>query len=96
MAGKFSNHLAWVCRQSGGKKRNLTYTEVYECTLDLASRLRENGVGKGDVVGIMAPNGPEWTVAALAIWKLDAIVAPVHVGNSELEINQQLLSQWDL
>ncbi len=87
---KFSNHTAWICRQSSTRKRIVSYAEIHECTLDQASRLREQGVGKGDMIGIMAPNGPEWTVAALAIWKLDAIVAPVHIDNSELEIKQQL------
>ena len=87
---RFSQHTAWVCRQSGGRKRIFNYQEIYNCALSMASRLREHGVSQGDVIGIMAPNGPEWTVAALAVWKLDGIVAPVHVGNSEMEINQQL------
>lgn len=80
----------WICRGSGDKRREYTYAQVHACALDMASRLRERGVGDGDLVGIMAPNGPEWTVAALAIWKVNGIVAPVHVGNSEYEIQQQI------
>ena len=68
----------------------MSYAELERSALAQATHLRERGVGAGDIVGVMAPNGPEWTAAALATWKLGAIVAPIHIGNSEHDVTQQV------
>ncbi|KAA3625638.1 MAG: hypothetical protein DWQ08_09110 [Proteobacteria bacterium] len=81
---------AWICRLGNGGERTVTYGEIYRSALDLAANLRERGVRKGDRIGLMAPNGPEWTVAALAIWKVDGVIIPIHVGNSDHEISIQI------
>jgi len=73
---------AWLCRLAQGKHRIYRYRQIYECALDLADRLRERGLIAGDKVGVLAPNGPEWGVAALAVWKIGAILTPIHTGNS--------------
>ena len=84
---KHADRRAWICRKRGGR-REVTYRQLGEAALHAASALRELGVEKGGVVGVTAPNGPEWTVAALAAWKLGACLAPIHIGNSEHEIVQ--------
>ncbi|MCZ7598915.1 MAG: long-chain fatty acid--CoA ligase [Gammaproteobacteria bacterium] len=81
---------AWICRLGGGRERVLGRGQIYRAALDLAAELRTRGVEKGDRVGVMAPNGPEWTVAALAVWKVDAVLTPIHVGNSDHEIAVQV------
>jgi len=81
---------AWICRLIGGERRIYTYNDVLEYSLGTAHRLRQHGVAADDVVGILAPNGPEWCTAALAAWKLGAIVAPIHTGNSDEEVSAQL------
>ena len=80
---------AWICR---GRKQNrvVSYNEIYDASLTLAARLRESGVEPGNTVGITAPNSPEWNVAALAVWKLGANIAPIHIGNSEHDIQAQV------
>jgi len=87
---KQPDHLAWICRRNRKDSKQYRYGEIHEYALTTASRLREQGVGVGDMVGVMAPNGPHWTVAALAVWKVGGVVAPVHVGNSDHEIEQQI------
>ncbi len=87
---KQPDHLAWICRQNRKDSVQYTYGQIHDFALTQAAKLREQGVGQGDMVGVMAPNGPHWTVAALAAWKIGAIVAPVHVGNSDHEIEQQI------
>jgi long-chain acyl-CoA synthetase len=77
---------AWVCRLLGGKRRVYTYQDIYTAALDLAARMRQRGIGVGDVVGVYAPNGPEWGVAALAVWKLGAVLGPIHTGFSDDEL----------
>jgi long-chain acyl-CoA synthetase len=81
---------AWICRLIGGKRRVYTYRDICEYALDAAFKLRQHGVRAGEIVGILAPNGPEWGVGALAVWKLGAIVAPIHTGNSDDEVVAQL------
>lgn len=87
---KYADNVAWKQRLSKGEERSVTYAEILVAVERLAGVLRSRGVGIGDVVGVMAPNGPEWSVAALAVWRLGAIVAPVHVGNSDDDIDTQL------
>jgi long-chain acyl-CoA synthetase len=79
-------HKAWNCRLLGRKHRKLTYHEFRRRILTLASRLRERGIGSGDVVAIMGNNGPEWAAAAFAVWKAGGIVAPVHTSYTDEEM----------
>ena len=60
----------------------------------MADKLPSLGAGAGDRVGILSENGPEWGASAFATWKLGAVVAPLHAGNSdeELQIMEQALS----
>jgi len=86
---KYKNCTAWICREKNGK-RVVTYQQLYDAILTTAHKLRQSGVRQHDTVGITAPNGPEWTVAAFATWKLGANVAPIHIGNSDYDIEMQI------
>ena len=83
-------NIAWTRRIDKRTRAHFSYRVVFQSALQIANQLRSLGVKKGDLIGIIAPNGPEWGSAALAIWKLGAIVTPVHIGNSEKEINEQV------
>ncbi len=83
------NQTAWICREQEGR-REVPYRQIYRAALSTAHQLRKNGIGPGATIGITAPNGPEWTVAALAAWRLGCVVAPIHIGNSEHEIAAQV------
>ena len=85
-----NENTAWTRRIDKKTRKHFSYKLVYQNALFIAKQLREEGVEKGDLVGIIAPNGPEWGASALAIWKLGAIVAPVHIGNSVKEIDEQV------
>ena len=93
LAPSFKKHrkkTAWLLREGKKKKRRVSYGELEQAALTIAALLREEGVVSGDVVGVTAPNGPEWTAATLAAWKLGARVAPIHIGNSDAEIKAQV------
>ena len=83
------NHTAWICRQHKGR-REIQYQQIHQATLATAQKLRKRGIGAGATVGITAPNGPEWTVAALAAWRIGCMIAPIHIGNSDHEITAQI------
>ena len=87
--GRFPQHEAWVRRLSQDRRQTFSYVHIRDCALALAYRLRDAGIGQGDRVGILAPNGPEWGASAMAVWKLGGVVAPLHIGNSDEELYAQ-------
>ncbi len=87
---KYKNKTAWLVREGKKDKRKVSYGELEKAALTIAATLRSDGIKAGDVVGVTAPNGPEWCAATLAAWKLGAKVAPIHIGNSEAEIKAQV------
>jgi len=87
---KYKKKVAWLVREGKKQKRKVSYGDLEKACLTTAALLRSEGVGVGDTVGVTAPNGPEWAAATLAAWKLGAVVAPIHIGNSDAEIKAQV------
>jgi acyl-CoA synthetase (AMP-forming)/AMP-acid ligase II len=56
----------------------VTYSELDRRSRLLAGRLVGAGVGKGNHVGVLFPNGWEWVVAWAAAARLGAVVVPVN------------------
>ena len=81
--------LAWICRQQEGR-REVQFRQIHQAALVTAQKLRKSGISAGATVGITAPNGPEWTVAALAAWRIGCMIAPIHIGNSDHDIAAQI------
>jgi len=63
---------------SGGAYASVTYRALIDAVELAAERLRAFGLRKGDVVGILSPNRPQWVVADLAVLKLGGIVVPIY------------------
>ena len=84
------SNIAWIRRNRDSESVSFTYGQIYEGALHMAGRLRQQGISQGDVVSLMSPNGPEWAIGALAVWRVGAVLAPVHIGNSEGDILKQL------
>lgn len=84
------DETVWICRRTRQSPRIVTRREIHSAVRDMSAVLQAKGIQPGDCVGLMAPNGPEWTVGALAIWRLGAVLAPIHIGNSDHEITVQL------
>ena len=64
-----------------------TYSELWEISGEAARGLLSHGVGKGDRVGIWAPNRHEWVVTQYATARIGAILVNVNPAyrRSELE-----------
>src|ERR1700760_4247096 len=58
--------------------RRWTYAELAADVDALALGLLELGIGKGDRVGIWAPNCPEWTLTQYATAKIGAILVNIN------------------
>jgi fatty-acyl-CoA synthase len=72
---RFGQREALVDRPSG---RRWTYTELAADVDALALALLETGIGRGDRVGIWAPNCPEWTLTQYATAKIGAILVNIN------------------
>src|SRR5512135_3333656 len=59
--------------------RSLSFTRVERKSARLARELARHGVGKGDRVAIMLPNGLEYPLVWLAVVRLGAVVVPCNV-----------------
>ncbi|MDH6293080.1 AMP-binding protein [Rhodococcus opacus] len=66
---------ALVDRPSG---RRWTYAELRRDVDAVAAGLLKRGIGKGDRVGIWAPNCPEWTLIQYATAKIGAILVNIN------------------
>ena len=82
---------------SEADRREWTYAKFNKSVNRAANMLRENGIGRGDVVSLLLPNSAEYIVAYFACWKIGAIANPVNsllkaeeiefvVGNSEAKL----------
>ncbi len=87
---KYPDNTIWIRRLSRGRREIFTYAQVQAAALALAEQLKDLGVRAGDHVGILSENGPEWGAAAFATWKIGAVVAPLHAGNSDDELEHMV------
>ncbi|MCE9613941.1 MAG: chorismate pyruvate-lyase family protein [Lentisphaerae bacterium] len=69
---------------SGGA--TLTYGTLVQRADEFGRHLCDAGVAPGDRVAVILPNGPEFVIAAFAIWKHGAILLPLHVRFQEDEL----------
>lgn len=68
----------------------ITHAELDDRSLELAGRLVAAGVSKASRVGLMAPNGIEWVVTAVAVMRIGAVLVPVSTLLKPPELKAQL------
>ena len=66
------DRVAFIWRGEEGEKRELTYSDLLADVKRLANALTDQGVEKGDVVGIYLPMVPEVVVSMLACARIGA------------------------
>jgi amino acid adenylation domain-containing protein len=71
-ANQFPDKIALVTRQ-----RNVTYRELNESANQLAHTLYHEGIGVGDIVGLVLDRTPELLISLLAILKAGAAYLPI-------------------
>ena len=77
--------LIWVAEEDTEKashSRTYTYRDLSIAVSQTANLLKENGVHKGDKVGIWMPMVPELTITQLACAKIGAVAVVVFTGFS--------------
>lgn len=68
--------IALIELRRDGERREWRFGEVADAAARLAGRLREEGVGPGDVVMTLIGNRSEWAIAMLACFRIGAVVLP--------------------
>ncbi len=70
--------------------RRLRYAEAEAESARLARGLLATGVGKGERVGLLLPNRPEWLVAWLAVVRIGAVAVPLNTFFKSRELGWML------
>ncbi|MGA7675757.1 MAG: AMP-binding protein [Rhizomicrobium sp.] len=70
----------------GDSVRRVSCASLASQVTALAWGLRESGIGPGETVGLIAPNGPDWVVARLALGCTGALVHALDDLYSEAEL----------
>jgi acetyl-CoA synthetase len=84
------DRVAFHWRGEQGEQRDVTYADLLADTQKLANALKDNGVEKGDVVGIFLPMIPEVVVAMLACARIGAIHNVVFGGFSPGSVSERM------
>ncbi|MCL1818511.1 MAG: long-chain fatty acid--CoA ligase, partial [Spirochaetaceae bacterium] len=59
------------------ERNTLTYAQALDRIAYTARHLQSLGIGAGEKVAVSGSNGPEWTVAYLAVLFTGAVVVPI-------------------
>ncbi|MBS4208839.1 long-chain-fatty-acid--CoA ligase [Bacillus sp. FJAT-50079] len=70
--------------------KEMTYKELYECSLKMANYLRGIGIEKGDRVAIMLPNCPQSVISYYGILYAGGIVVQTNPLYTERELEYQM------
>src|SRR5204862_4654732 len=68
------------------KGARVTYGELGRLSDACASAFAALGVARGDRIGLLLPNCPQFVIAQFGAWKLGAIVAPLNPIYTEHEL----------
>lgn len=67
-----------VSSAGDGRRERITYARADVGSAEMACRLVAAGVTKGVRVGILAPNGPDFVIAFLAVTRIGAVAVPIN------------------
>ena len=75
-AEEFSEIVAQYRRTRSGDFEPITYREMFQLGLDFAAALKQLGLERGQPIGLISDNRPEWLQADIGIMSLGAIDVP--------------------
>src|SRR3954447_22445186 len=84
------DRVAFHWRGEEGEERDITYADLLRDSQKLANALKDNGIEKGDIVGIYLPMIPEVVVAMLACARIGAPHNLVFGGFSPESVKERM------
>ena len=91
----FSSKKALFYKVQGGYTGSYSWQDWMKIVRETAMALHSLGIRKGDHVGILSENGPEWTFADLGILSLGAVTVPIY-PTASLEDIRYIIDHADL
>ncbi len=85
------SHIAILYEDEDGTQEKITYNMLFNSVCSFSSLLKEEGISRGDRVGIFMPMMPETVIAFLSITRIGAIAVPVFSGFG----SEALLQRFD-
>ncbi|MDD7939693.1 class I adenylate-forming enzyme family protein [Actinomycetospora lutea] len=73
-----------------GPEGRITWAELGDRAARFAAALADAGIGRGDRVAVLLPNGVRWIVAASAVLRVGAAVVPVNTWYRAAELEHVL------
>ena len=83
---EFPDHPAIICGVTG---KSYTYAQLADAVRHVAAGLHAHGIRKGDVVGLVSPNLPDFPVVFYAVASIGAICSTVNPIATAEEIGAQ-------
>jgi acetyl-CoA synthetase len=90
VANGLGDRVAFLWHGEEGETRKITYADLHRDVQRFANALKDQGVGKGDVVGIFLPMIPEVVVAMLACSRIGAPHNVVFGGFSPESVKERM------
>ena len=91
----FGSKKALFYKVQGEYTGSYSWREWMKTSRETAMALHLLGIRKGDHVGILSENGPEWTFADLGILSLGAVTVPIY-PTASLEDTRYIIDHADL
>jgi len=85
-SAKYKDKIAFSMINDGEIGRQVTYTQMGNRAKQIASILKQMGIGKGDRVMIFSDNCPEWPLAYFGIAFAGAVSVPLLTGFSAEQV----------
>ncbi|CAG7723148.1 unnamed protein product [Allacma fusca] len=85
----WENAVAFECAESG---RKYTHRQVLEQSRGFAAAMIQSGYKRGDVIGVVLHNIPEYCAILYGIWEAGLVASPVNPAYTAAEITRQLES----
>ncbi len=86
-ADKFSHRLALRIKDKNTKKyREYTYSSMLSAIRKVGAFLKEHGIKRGNFVGVIGENRPEWMISYFGVLWIGGVVVPLDARAKETEI----------
>jgi o-succinylbenzoate---CoA ligase len=73
-----------------GKSEILTYHSLNQKTIGISKKFKDSGISKDEIVAILLDSSPNFIVAVLSLWMIEAIPVPINLKLSPPEIQEQI------
>lgn len=87
---RFGSREALIGRSDGGGENRWTYESVWTAARRVATALLRGGVGKGQRVGVLMTNRPEWVIAVFGIAMCGGVAVPLSTFSTPAELEHLL------